>query len=280
MKTLGWIGLGNMGTPMAINLLKKDYSITYLQRNPKDVSTTEQFEAKPTQDLKEVIQNGEVIFLTLPNDAICREVFQQIITYPIKGKTFINSSTISPQAAVEFNMLLKSFEAIYLDAPVSGSVKPAQDGTLLYLIGADNAQIYQDCIEFFEILGSKHYYLGAVGMGSKAKLAINYYMSVVVDGFAQTVNFASQQGISKAIMTQIVNDSACGSAMTQIKTPGVLKDHYPVAFPLKFMLKDILLAQAQGLDTPLLKAVSDDYQKAADLGLGDLDLMAVIRAIK
>ncbi len=280
MKTIGWIGLGNMGVPMAINLLKKNYTVTGLLRKPGQTSPVSTYGAKTTPDMQEVIQNSQVIFLTLPNDSACHEVFQQIITYPIQGKTFINSSTISPNAAQELSELLSKFDAIYLDAPVSGSVKPAQDGTLLFLIGAKNQKDYTDNQEFFEILASKHYLLGTPGMGSKAKLAINYYMSIVVDGFAETVLFAQEQGIDRNMMTQIVNDSACGSAMTQIKTPSVLQDDYPTAFPLKFMLKDILLAQSQNWDTPLLQAVAQSYQKASDIGYADQDLMAVIKAVK
>ena len=278
MKTIGWIGLGNMGTPMAHNLLKAGYKLNFYRRDNTKTSPLIAEGATPIEDLIDFIAKTDIIFLTLPNDDIVKDTFDRIHT-TIKDKIFINSSTISPSLAEKLAMSIKDKGGYYLDAPVSGSVKPAVDGTLLFLVGGDKS-VYERAIPYFEVMGKSHYYLGESGSGSKAKLAINYYMSVVVQGLAETVLFAEQNGINREMMTAIVNDSACGSGMSKIKTSAILSDDYPAAFPLKFMLKDIRLAQEAGWDTALTQAAEQAYAKASEQGLAEQDLMAVIKAIQ
>ncbi|MDM1451172.1 NAD(P)-dependent oxidoreductase [Myroides odoratimimus] len=278
MKTIGWIGLGNMGIPMVNNLLNNNYNVLFFNRNQTSKAIIEEKGATGINDLDNIISQSDVIFLTLPNDDIVKDTFDRIHT-TIKDKIFINSSTISPSLAEKLAMSIKDKGGYYLDAPVSGSVKPAVDGTLLFLVGGDKS-VYERAIPYFEVMGKSHYYLGESGSGSKAKLAINYYMSVVVQGLAETVLFAEQNGINREMMTAIVNDSACGSGMSKIKTSAILSDDYPAAFPLKFMLKDIRLAQEAGWDTALTQAAEQAYAKASEQGLAEQDLMAVIKAIQ
>ncbi|WP_158209139.1 NAD(P)-dependent oxidoreductase [Myroides phaeus] len=279
MKTTGWIGLGNMGTPMAANLLKAGYKVNIYLRDPSKRSPLLSNGANGVDELNNFIEQTDVIFLTLPNDSITEDTFEKILSTNISGKTFINSSTISPSLAQKLHHAVSVKEGVYIDAPVSGSVKPAIDGTLSFLVGGEQ-QAYTENIPFFEIMGKHHYYLGQAGSGSKAKLAINYYMSVVVQGLAETVLFAEENGISREMMTAIVNDGACGSGMSKIKTAPILKDEYPAAFPLKFMLKDLRLAQAEGWNTDLINAAEKMFNKASEQGLAEQDLMAVIKAIK
>ena len=279
MKTTGWIGLGNMGTPMAANLLKAGYKVNIYLRDPSKRSPLLSNGANGVDELNNFIEQTDVIFLTLPNDSITEDTFEKILSTNISGKTFINSSTISPSLAQKLHHAVSVKEGVYIDAPVSGSVKPAIDGTLSFLVGGEQ-QAYTENIPFFEIMGNHHYYLGQAGSGSKAKLAINYYMSVVVQGLAETVLFAEENGISREMMTAIVNDGACGSGMSKIKTAPILKDEYPAAFPLKFMLKDLRLDQAEGWNTDLINAAEKMFNKASEQGLAEQDLMAVIKAIK
>ena len=276
---IGWIGVGNMGEPMALNLLKAGYSVNIYRRKESKPSVITQQGATAFEDLSLFIEQSDIIFLTLPDDAIVEAVFSKICTKNIAHKVFINSSTISPSLAIKLAKAVEKTGGHYVDAPVSGSVKPAQEGTLSFLIGSTENQ-YTTHIPLFEILGKHHYHLGQSGAGSQAKLAINYYMSVVIQGLAETVRFAEDQGISRAQMTAIINDGACGSPITKIKTEALLKDEYPAAFPLKFMLKDIRLAMAEGLASDLIKATEKSFNEAADQGLSDLDLMAVIKTIK
>jgi 3-hydroxyisobutyrate dehydrogenase len=279
MKTLGWIGLGNMGTPMATNLLKAEYPVNFYRRDIAKVSPLSALGAVAIDNLQDFIHQTDIIFFTLPDDKVVEQMFENIVQTDVTDKIFVNSSTISPTLAEKLGELIHAKGAHYIDAPVSGSVKPAIDGTLLFLVGGDKV-IYEAIIPYLEVMGKSHYYLGNSGSGSKAKLAINYYMAVVVQGLAETVLFAEENGVNREIMTAIINDSACGSGMSKIKTPSILNEEYPAAFPLKFMLKDIRLAQDAGWNTSLVKSTEEAYAKASEGGLAENDLMAVIKAIK
>lgn len=280
MKNIGWVGLGNMGTPMATNLIKAGYNLFAYYRNnnvEKEINTEQK--ATPIFDWQDLVSKTEVIFLTLPDDAAVTEVSKNLLETTIEGKIIVNSSTISPELALKLFEEFSSKQAFYVDAPVSGSVKPAEDGTLLFLLGGEESLCNQ-LNPILEKMSKQTFYLGEAGKGSKAKLAINYYMSVIIQGLAETVQFAEQNGIEKSMMTAIVNESACGSGMSKIKTPNIIAENYPAAFPLKFMLKDIRLTKSEGWNTPMLKAVEQAYTEATANGLAEQDLMAVIEMVQ
>lgn len=278
-KTISWIGLGHMGVPMSLNLLKAGYKLSVYNRTID--------KAKPLADAGATIctsiaeaANADIVFVMLSDDAATKAVFDELFsTHNTGNQLIINMSTISVALTEELAARTKDKGVRYLEAPVSGSVKPATDGTLIILAGGEE----KDFIEakpLFEKLGKLSLYLGEAGQGAKAKIAINYYMSVVIEGLAETVLFAEKNGIDRETMMQIVNQSACGSPMSNMKTASILKNEYPAAFPLKHMHKDIGLAQKLGLKTPTSDAIGKAYNEAMNASLGDEDLMAVIKTLK
>lgn len=276
---LGWIGLGHMGTPMATNLLKAGFNISVYNRTADKMKVLADAGAKTFDKQTDICKNSDVLFTMLPNDKVVQDIYNELMKENVKGKLFINMSTISPELTAQLYKLCKDHGANYLDAPVSGSVKPATDATLVILVAGDKEQ-YNKALPYFDKLGKKAIYLGQAGLAAKAKLAINYYMSVVITGLSETILFAEKNGISRETMLEIVNIGACGSPMSSMKTDSILKNNYPSAFPLKYMLKDVRLVQNEGLKTKLSDAILSDYEKASQLGFDDEDLMAVIKAIK
>lgn len=276
---IGWVGLGNMGTPMALNLAKTDYDIFVYNRTASKAELLVNAGATLCKSVQEVIVNSDVIFTMLTDDRAVSSVYQQLLESDSVGKVFINMSTISPMLAVELSTVCQTKGAAYLDAPVAGSVKPATEGTLLVLAGGDR-EVYDTMTPLLSKLGKLVLYLGVVGQGSKAKLAINYYISITIAGIAESVTFAESNGISRSQMMEIINESALGNGMSRMKTPSIVADNYPVAFPLKYILKDLMLAQNDGLQTSISNKIIDTYQRAINEGYGDMDFMAVIRSIK
>lgn len=276
---IGWIGLGNMGIPMSMNLVKSGFQVNVYNRTRGKMETLIDVGAKASASIDELCKNSDVIFVMLSNDEAVESVFTELLKCDVHGKLFINMSTISPNLAISLSDRCYKEDASYLDAPVSGSVKPAMDATLLILVGGKDKD-YDKATPLFEKLGKLSLLLGNAGAGSKAKLAINYYMSVIIGGLSETVSFAEQHGINKEAMMLIVNESACGSPMSKMKTPSIINNNYPAAFPLKYMLKDIKLAMDEGLNSELSPAILRMYQKASDMQLGDDDLMAVIKTTK
>lgn len=274
-----WIGLGHMGAPMATNLLKGGFDVAVYNRSAEKVKPLAEAGARTFTSIEDVVPNSNVVFTMLSDDTAVTAVYNDLVKSDISKKLFINMSTISPELTKRLSDDIQAKGGNYLDAPVSGSVKPATDGTLIILVGGREID-YEAATMFFEKLGKFSLYLGEAGLGAKAKLAINYYMSVVVEGLAETVLFAEKNGVDRETMMFIVNESACGSAMSKMKTPCIIQDSYPAAFPLKHMDKDIRLAQNEGLNTETSAAMAKIFGEAMKAELGDNDLMAVIKAVK
>lgn len=274
-----WIGLGHMGTPMAMNLLKGGFDVAVYNRSADKIKPLTEAGAKSFTKIEDVVPNSNVVFTMLSDDSAVTSVYEDLMKSDISKKLFINMSTISPELTIRLSQEIESKGGHYLDAPVSGSVKPATDGTLIILVAGREID-YEASTMFFEKLGKFSLYLGEAGLGAKAKLAINYYMSVVIEGLAETVLFAEKNGIDRETMMFIVNESACGSGMSKMKTPAIIQDNYPAAFPLKHMDKDIRLAQKEGLNTEVSTAMARIFGEAMKSNLADKDLMAVIKTVK
>jgi 3-hydroxyisobutyrate dehydrogenase len=279
---IGWIGLGNMGNPMVKNLLKADYEVTVYNRTTEKEKELIDLGATSAASPQELIEKCDIVFIMLTNDDAVKDVFQNktgLLSKPKSGKLIINMSTISPEASKYLAEISTEHKINFLEAPVSGSVKPAQDGNLIILAGG-NANDYEKAKSLFDILGKSSHLLGQVGVGSSAKLAINYFLGLNIQGLAETVLFAEKNGVSREDMLKIVNEGACGSDITNIKTPSLLFNQYPAAFALKHLYKDLNLAKNEGLDSPLFHPLLDSFQKAQDSGMGEEDVMAIIKSLQ
>ncbi len=281
MKTekTGWIGLGHMGTPMALNLLKAGFDLRVYNRSADKLKIFEEKSVHISSSIEEVCNNCITIFLMVSDDNAVENIFQEIFSTNITGKLFINMSTVSPDTSKSIYRQCKQKSASYLEAPVSGSVKPATEGSLIILAAGDETD-YEKAIPFFEKLGKLSLFLGETGKGANAKLSINYYLASTIQAIAETCLFAESKGIGRETMMLIVNESACSSAMSQMKTPAVIKNEYPAAFPLKHMAKDVRLVKEQGLNTAMAQSIYEAFQRALTQGLGDEDVMSVIKSVQ
>lgn len=276
--TIGFIGLGNMGHPMAKNLEKAGFPLAVYNRN---TAKTTEFAAQSTvhSNIDDLVNASAVIFTMLTNDDAVQEVYAEILKQPIAGKLFIDMSTISQELSMNLANMLKENGAALLDAPVAGSTKPATEGTLIIMVGGEKSDL-QRARPYFEKMGKSIKYLGENGKGIAAKITINYFLSIIYQGLAETILFSDQLGIDRREMLEIINDSACGSGATKVKTPLLVEEDYQAAFALDLMLKDIRLAQHAGAAYPLLGTLLDTYQTAHENGLGQLDVIGIIKSIK
>jgi len=215
----------------------------------------------------------------LTNDAAVEEVYGKILEQPISGKLFVDMSTIAQDVSINLANKLKAKGAAFLDAPVAGSTKPAAEGTLIIMVGGEQTDL-ERARPYLEKMGKSIKHLGENGKGIAAKLAINYFLSIIYQGLAETILFSDQLGIERSEMLEIINDSASGSGATKVKTPLLVEGNYTAAFALDLMLKDIRLAQQAGATYPLLGTLLDTYQKAHENGLGQLDVIGIIESIK
>jgi 3-hydroxyisobutyrate dehydrogenase len=279
---LGWIGLGNMGNPMAKNLLKAGFELEVFNRSRYKEQDLLESGATSAASIPELIQACDVVITMLSNDDAVKEVFESangLLSQDNPEKLIINMSTVSPETSRYLAKICAARQVRFIDAPVSGSVKPAQDGNLVILVGASDED-YLLAKPIFNVLGKVSIPVGEPGKASSAKLAINYLLGLNLQGLAETIIFAEKNGVRKEDMLSIINEGACGNGITNIKTTSILNDSYPAAFALKHLVKDLRLAKEAGLDSPLINPLYKSYETAQKEGLGDEDVMAIITSLR
>ncbi len=279
---IGWIGLGNMGNPMVKNLLKAEFEVTVFNRTRNKEKELIELGASSAITIQELIKTCDIVITMLSNDAAVKEVFESengLLSQENPGKLIINMSTVSPETSRYLAKICAAHRVGFIDAPVSGSVKPAQDGALVILVGS-NDEDYLVAKPIFDVLGKISIPVGEPGKASSAKLAINYLLGLNLQGLAETIIFAENSGVRKEDMLSIINEGACGNGITNIKANSILNNSYPAAFALKHLVKDLRLAKEAGLDSPLIHPLYDSYETAQNEGLGDEDVMAIITSLR
>ena len=159
---LGWIGLGNMGIPMVKNLLKAGFEVAVFNRTKQKEEELIANGASSAPDPQTLLETCDIVFTMLANDEAVKMVFEGekgLLTNPAAGKMVIDMSTVSPDTSRYLSELCKKNQVDFLEAPVSGSVKPAQDGTLIILVGGDTSA-YEKAKPAFEALGKLSVHVG------------------------------------------------------------------------------------------------------------------------
>ncbi len=277
---LGWIGLGKIGIPMAENLVKAGFPLTVYNRTADKTASLQQLGAAVSPDVKTLVQESDIVFTMIANDAAVEEVYNEILSMEnIAGKLFIDMSTISKALTVQTAESLAGKGAAFIDAPVAGSIKPAQDATLIIMCGGKESDV-ERARPYLEKMGRMVKYLGPNGNGITAKLAINYYLSALYLGLAEAVLFAGQNGIQKEALLELINESATGSGATKVKTPLLISGDYKPSFTVQQMLKDVKLAQKEGASFPMATILEQTYTNAVAKNFGELDVIGVIEYLK
>jgi 3-hydroxyisobutyrate dehydrogenase len=277
IKKIGWIGLGNMGVPMVKNLLKAGFEVTVFNRTAAKAAPLQEAGAKLAASPAALWDVADTIITMVADDAALQQIHQGkdgLLAGSRTAGTVIDMSTVSPATSRELATRLAASGVDYLDAPVAGSVKPAELGQLVIMVGGKK-EVYEKAVPIFEKLGKAQFYLGEQGSGNNAKLAINTLLAFNMQGLAESVLFAGEHGIRPEAMLAIIGESALANAITKMKTANIVQGNYQPAFALKHLAKDLRLAQGQGLHTPGGEALHDSYQQALAQGWGDKDISAI-----
>jgi len=279
MKKIGWIGLGNMGLPMAHNLEKANFPLAVYNRSIEKATSFNGTNATICNSIAELVEQSDLIFTMLTNDEAVTEVYNTILSLTIAGKIFVDMSTISQELSESTAQKIEEKGASFLDAPVAGSTQPAKDGTLIIMVGGAESTL-SITLPYLQKLGKLVKHLGANGKGIAAKLSINYFLSILYQGLAESVLLAENNGINRSDYLEIINESAAGSGATKVKTPLLINEDYPPAFALSLMLKDVLLAQKNGAAYPLTSAIVETYTEAAKSTTEQKDVISIINYLK
>lgn len=293
---LGFIGLGNMGEPMAYNLLKAGHSLVAYDRVQavlERVISTSQGKATAVLGVAQVAAAGcDILITMLPGPDQVREVYLGaggILASLPTATLLVDASTIDPQTAREVALQAQQRGHTLLDAPVSGGTMGAQAGTLTFMVGGDVTG-FERAKPVLGAMGKNIVHCGGPGNGQVAKVANNMLLAISMIGTAEAMSLGVSLGMDPKVLAGIINTSSgrCWSSEVNNPYPGVLENGpasrgYTGGFGTALMLKDIGLAtsaaKAIGQPVPMGALAQQLYQTFANQGNGQLDFSAIIRLL-
>jgi 3-hydroxyisobutyrate dehydrogenase-like beta-hydroxyacid dehydrogenase len=281
-QSIGFIGLGLMGQPMATNLIKAGHKLTVYNRTTAKAAGLAAAGARLASSPADAARGADAVMMIVSDSAAVEEVVAGkggILESLGAGTLVIDSSTISPSVSRKMACLVAGKGASWIDAPVTGSKHGAEKGELTFMIGGDRAA-FDRALPLLQVLGKKHIYCGQAGLGLSAKLAQNTIQATMLEVFCEGFVLAAKAGVRPETMLEIIQSSMARAALTDFKAPFIFKGDFTPYFPLKLMHKDLELAAeagyAQGVPMPVLAAVKEVYMAAKAQGKGDLDYAAIV----
>ena len=283
MATIAFIGLGNMGGPMAANLVKAGHTV----RGFDPMAPVDERVARV--DSPAAASAGADILITmLPSGAHLLDVYKTdgVLSGVKAGGLVIDCSTCDVDSTRQAHALAAGLGLASLDAPVSGGVGGATAGTLTFMVGGE-AEAVGRANEVLSIMGGKIVHCGAAGSGQAAKICNNMILGISMIGVAEAFVLAEQLGLSHQSLFDVASTSSgqCWSLTTYCPVPGPVptspaNNDYKPGFAAALMLKDLRLSQAAGANTPLGALAERIYTAFADAGGGGVDFSGIVRYLR
>jgi len=281
------VGLGRMGSPMARSLLRAGFPLTVHNRTRRRASLLADAGATVAESPAEAARMADVVITMLADgDAVeaVTEGPEGILAGCRPGSTFIEMSTIGPERARRLAVRVAETGVTLLDAPVSGSVALAQEGTLTALVGGDRAR-FEQVRPVLAAMTRAQLWLGPSGAGAAMKLGLNGLIAATNQAVAEALVIAEGCGIDRALAYEAIVQSAVGSPFVQYKREAfVSPSEQPVSFTLELMEKDLELYLALGrslnIDLPAARSSRESISAARRSQGDDADLAAVAQALR
>jgi 3-hydroxyisobutyrate dehydrogenase len=283
--SIGFIGLGNMGAPMAANLLKRQHQVTVLDVNPLAVKQLAALGAKAAPTPAALASSGvDVVVTMLPSSPHARAVYtgeSGVLSGVKAGTLLVDASTIDPTVSRELALAAAQKGAAFIDAPVSGGVGGATNGTLTFMVGGAR-DAFDKAKPILECMGKNVVYCGGPGNGQVVKICNNLVLGISMIGVSEAMNLGIKLGMDPKTLAGIFNTSSarCWASDTYNPVPGVIDSvpasrNYDGGFGSALMAKDLGLAVAAAHDIkaplPLGGAALQVYNLLAAHGLANKD---------
>lgn len=272
---LGFVGLGNIGEPVVRHLLRAEYEVLVHDARAEAVSRLDGTPAEPVGGLEELASAADVVLLSLPNSTVVEEVVLGeggLVEELSTGKVVIDTSSSRPSSTRAIAKKLADGGADMLDAPVSGGVLRAREGTLSVMVGGKR-EVFERCSPVLEVFGGKIFYVGDHGTGHLVKSLNNLLSATTLASAAEALILAQTAGISPETFVDVINASNGRSYSTEVKLPRyVLDGSFDDGFALGLMVKDLKIAleSAGELGLPMLVGtlLGQVWQAAVAQGYG------------
>ena len=261
---IGFVGLGNMGAPMAANLVKAGHEVTGF-----DVAGTRVEGVAQAASAAEAAAGRDAVITMLPDGPILRKVAAEVIPAMRKGAVFVDCSTVDVESARAAHEMAEKAGVLSVDAPVSGGVGGATAGTLTFMCGGSEPS-FAAAKPLFDVMGQKAVHCGGPGAGQSAKICNNMILGISMIGVCEAFALADRLGLSRQAMFDVVSTSSgyCWSLNAYCPAPGVgpkspSDNDYKPGFAAELMLKDLRLSQqaAEAVDaaTPMGARATELY---------------------
>lgn len=289
---VAWIGLGNMGTPMAANLLAAGHQVTGFDLSEHAREAAAARGLAVAESAAAAVADAEVVFTMLPAGAHVRSVLLDaggVLDNMPAGGVVVDSSTIDIATARDLHEVVPSRGFRFLDAPVSGGVFGAEAGSLTFMIGGE-ADVLEAVRELIEAMAGRVFHAGGAGSGQSAKLANNMMLAINTAALAEGAVLADRLGLDAKTFFQIATVSSGDSWALRswypikgvVETAAVNRD-FEGGFAVNLMRKDLGLALAAGADTatplPVAELVQAQLDSLVDAGYGGKDTAVLVKLV-
>lgn len=292
MTEIGFIGLGQMGFPMISNLIKAGHSVVVYDISEVAMDNAIEAGAKPAATLKELAAQVEIAFTMLQSGEQVKQVClgrDGIFQNMLADNLYIDCSSIDVKSAQKLHAAASDLHINMLDAPVSGGVLGAKDGTLTFMVGGTRDNFIR-AETILSHLGKKIIYVGAGGNGQVAKICNNMLLGISMLAASEAFTLAQKLGLDAEVFFKIVNNASgqCWSVSKYCPFPGILKDvpsshEYKPGFAASMMLKDLRLSQEAAsqanASTPLGAQATALYAQFVQEGNSNVDFSGIIKML-
>lgn len=280
---IGFIGLGIMGSRMAINLLDAGYELVVYNRTKDKAEPLLVKGAQWGESPKQVAEQSDILITMLAKPEAVEEVALSkdgFLDGLSPGNLWIDSSTVHPSFTLKMAEEAKSRDIRFLDAPVAGSKIPAEKGELVFFVGGSDPD-FNEARPLFDIMGKASNHMGENSQGTSMKVLVNIMLAQSMATFSETVSLGEAMGLDKETVVNTLLGGATTAPFLQGKKEKLLSNTFEVEFPLEHMQKDLQLAAQTAYENnialPIANVTKEMYALAKQNGLGKEDFSAIYR---
>jgi 3-hydroxyisobutyrate dehydrogenase-like beta-hydroxyacid dehydrogenase len=275
---ISFIGLGQMGRGMALNLSKANLDLMVSDINDEVLKEFASKNVKTTKNVKDTI-DSDIIFLCLPDEKIVENVLFGVNDIVRNGQIIVDFSTINYMSALKIAKRVEEKGAYFVDAPISGMQSKAEDGTLAIMCGGEEA-IYNQIKELLEYMGTNILFMGKHGNGQLTKMINNCIYDINCAAIAELLPMAVKLGLDPEQIGNVINNGTGRSYASEYFVPRMLNRDFKYGFTLRNAYKDLVsaseVAYAESIPTPVLDATASIYKMTMLTGYEDLYKGALI----
>ncbi len=280
--SIGFIGMGHMGSHMAQRLLAAGYRLTVYDRTEEKAQELGQRGAQVAQTPKDLAASCQAVMACVTDDEAQQDVMfgpEGALAGTHVDSVIIDLSTVSPDASRRLYQAAKQKGVPMIDAAVSGSVPQVEQGSLVIFVGGEH-KTYQQCKPILDVLGQNSFFMGASGMGTTMKLVVNTLLGLGMQALAEAIALGEKAGLEKGLLLDVLGQTAVLTPGQKSKLDNVRREQYPINFALSLMHKDFSLVLSRAYDLsvsmPTTAAAQQMYTAALSKGM-DEDFSIMIK---